>query len=77
MTILLTCFKVYTLGYPTGQFTLELIIGGFYGFLCFGRITAGLKGNAVESTWYIIVMVIFSVISLTCNYYFMVRQTYM
>ena len=77
LTIFLTFFKLFALGFPKGQFFLECVIGCFYGLVCYGRISTGVKGNAIESFWTTMFMIFLSAFSLLCNLYFLLWQTYM
>ena len=70
------CFKTFHLGFPTGQLRLEFCICAVYGFLCFCRIKAGMKGYAIEAASWLLLMIFLSVFSLYCNAYFLRYQTY-
>ena len=64
-------FKLYRLGFPTGQFFLELIVLGIYGLLCSGRIAAGKKGNRVETVSDTVLMIFLSCFSIFCGVFFL------
>ena len=66
----LDLYKLYALPYPTGYFSIEILILLIYLGLTLARLSYGMIGNRIESAKHIMLMVFLSVFSLMCNFYF-------
>ena len=75
-TLVLLIFKLYNLGFPEGQFFLELFCLGLFAVLCYGRIKSGMKGNRIETVGDTLLMIFLSVFSIFCGIFFLEFQTY-
>ena len=70
-TLGLLIFKLYKLGFPSGQFFLEAFMVSLYALLCYGRIQAGMKGNRVERVGDTLFMIFLSIFSILCSWFFL------
>ena len=75
-TLVLLIFKLYNLGFPEGQFLIELFFLALYALLCYGRIKSGMKGNRIEAVNDTLLMIFLSGFSIFCGFFFLTRQTY-
>ena len=75
-TFCLLIFKLYRLGFPSGQFILEAFVVALFALLCYGRISSGKKGNRIERVGDTLFMIFLSLFSIFCGVFFLRFQTY-
>ena len=75
-TLLINIYKLNSMPYPRGYFSIEIIMLVFYFLLSQLRIEFGKIGNRIESRKHILLMLFFTIFSVICNMYFMLAQTY-
>ena len=62
--------------YPSGQFAIEALILTGYSMLKYVQLKAGFKGNKIESSIEMIVVLVLSIFCIFTNAYFLAWQTY-
>ena len=76
ITVLLLLYKLSALGFPSGQFGIEIFVIVCYAFLSVMKIRFGMIGNRTEQINCIFLMIFMGVFTLVCNLYFTLAQTY-
>ena len=71
LTLFFSLFKIYSLPFPKGYFSIEILVLCIYYVLAKLRLNYGMAGNKIESKTYMFLMLMFLIFSLLCNIYFM------
>jgi hypothetical protein len=75
-TFFLLIFKLNSLGFPSGQFGIEIFVIVCYAILSHLKIRFGIIGNRTEQINSVLLMIFLGIFAGVCNFYFIFAQTY-
>jgi hypothetical protein len=76
VTLLLLLWKLGSLGFPSGQFGIEIFVIVCFTILSYSKIRVGMIGNRTEQISQILLMIFLGLFAGVCNFYFIFAQTY-